>query len=108
MIDPPPASTRCGIANLQPRNAPLRLTAMMRSQTSSSRSGAGPSSGSQTPALLYRTCSAPNARTADCTAASTSADRVTSTTAPIADPPAARIQATVASTAAASRSPATT
>ena len=65
MIEPPPASTRCGIANLQPRYAPLRLTAMIRSQTSSSRSGAGPSAGSQTPALLYRTCSAPNVRTAD-------------------------------------------
>src|SRR6202020_504646 len=49
-IDPPPAASRCGIAYLQPRNGPRRLTEMIASN--SSRLASATVFGMDTPALL--------------------------------------------------------
>ena len=59
MIEPPPARRMAGIWCLQPRNTPLRFTAMVVSQTPSSVDSASPSALSMIPALLKATCRAP-------------------------------------------------
>src|ERR1051326_5453768 len=66
MIRPLRCATRCGIANLEHRNAPVRLTASVRSQ-SSARASATDAVGPAMPALLTRMSSRPNSRTVDST-----------------------------------------
>src|ERR671937_755874 len=58
---PLPERTRCGIANREQRNAPVRFTASVRSQCSIGALSTVP--GSTTPALLCTIWSEPNAAT---------------------------------------------
>src|ERR1700730_17088716 len=69
MMEPPPARRRAGIPYLQPRKTPLRLTLMVRSQTSSSVDVASPSPAREMPALLNSMSSRPKASSAALTIA---------------------------------------
>ena len=59
MMEPPPVLRISGTAYFMPRNVPLRLTPMMRSQTSSGSLSGSPEACSLMPALLNRTSSLP-------------------------------------------------
>src|SRR5947207_13606398 len=67
MMEPPPACRMAGIAHFVPRNTPLALTAMMRSQSASLVSSIVDRN--RMPALLTSTLSLPYVRTAVATAA---------------------------------------
>src|SRR5919108_795983 len=101
---PLPERTRCGIANREQRNAPVRFTARVRCQCSIGALSTVP--GSSTPALLCTIWSEPNAATVRSISHSTPSGEATSTPTAIARPPAARIR-WATSSAASSRTSAT-
>src|SRR5262245_32397396 len=106
MIDPPPAWRIAGMAAFVPRNTPLTLTAMMRSQSASDVSSIG--ARKRIPALFTSTFSLPYACSAVATAARQSASRVTSRCTYVAFPPLARISASTFLPSSSSTSPSTT
>src|SRR5262245_22101396 len=106
MIDPPPAWRIAGMAAFVPRNTPLTLTAMMRSQSASDVSSIG--ARKRIPALFTSTFSLPYACTAVATAARQSPSRVTSRCTYVALPPLARISASTFLPSSSSTSPSTT
>ena len=97
MIEPPPASIMRGTACLHASIAPRALTAIERSQISTSRSTTVMSfeciDASVSAALLCSTCRAPHVSTAVATMACTSASIAMSVRVATDSPPAARISA---------------
>ena len=78
-IEPPPVSSMCGSWYFMQRKTPVRSTARIRCQTSSSVAGGSVSSASRIPALLWQTSIDPNRRRTAAYRASTAAGSVTST-----------------------------
>src|ERR1044071_5004100 len=64
ITEPPPARRSAGMPCLQPRKTPFALTSSVRSHTDSSVAIASSSFGCMMPALLKRTFSRPNSRSA--------------------------------------------
>src|SRR5512142_2789084 len=105
---PPPARSIAGMAYLQPRKTPLRLTRITSSHVSSVVSVTDPSSAGNMPALLKRTSSVPYLFSAAAIIASTSRASDTSAWTNSALPPAFSISATVSRPAASLTSATTT
>ena len=105
ILPPSPWSTMTRAAACATRNAPLRLTAWVRSQVSSVSSKK--SVNGQIPALRTATSTRPNVRTVSSTSRWTSAPTETSAWTTSGSPPASRTCAAVSSAAARSRSKST-
>src|SRR5919198_5834407 len=103
---PLPERTRCGIANREQRNAPVRFTARVRCQCSSGALSTVP--GRRTPALLCRTWRDPNAATVCSISRSASSGEETSAPTAIARPPSARILSATSAAASSRTSPTAT
>ena len=106
MIDPPPARRMAGITLLVPRNTPLALMSIMRSQSSTVVSSIRPPP--PMPALLTRTFSLPKRLWATPTAFCQSDSLVTSRRAKAASPPFALMSASTPRPSASRTSPMTT
>src|SRR5215471_10304176 len=101
MMEPPPAARKWGIPYLVTQKTDFRLMAMTRSHQVPSVSSTERSRSFQsTPALLYRTWSAPNRRTPSSIMRSTSDSTATSPIAATASPPVRVTSATVSAAAA--------
>src|SRR3954454_9894430 len=107
-IDPPPASSRCGMANFETRNGPRRLTRRISSNVSTSHSCTGTHVAVSMPALLTSVSSPPSAATAPSTTVRAPSTSDTSPTAATAVPPAATISSTVRCVRSGSRPPTAT
>src|SRR6202790_487340 len=93
MLPPSACSTMTRPAAWHPKNTPFRLTAMIRSRSSSDSSRNGPPN--MIPAMLHQTWMPPRSAATRWARASTSVRRETSRAAPSADPPEAMISSAV-------------
>ena len=112
MMEPPPARRISGMADLVPRNTPLALMSMIRSQPSTVVSSTRPPAlltpPLPIPALLTRMSNLPNWETAAATALAQADSLVTSTLRNRASPPASPIWASTWRPSSSKTSPKTT